>query len=103
MFLANRPQAAAAEPYTVTGRVCTSADWLVRNRLLPAINPGDSLAVMDAGAYFSSYSSNFAFPRPAIVMVRQGRASVVRQAETFEHLVAMDAVPELQTTAHGRT
>jgi diaminopimelate decarboxylase len=102
MFLANRPQAAPQESYTVTGRVCTSADWLVRNRLLPAITPGDTLAVMDAGAYFSSYSSNFAFPRPAIVMVGQGTATIVREAETFEHLVAMDAVPQLQPVAHGR-
>jgi hypothetical protein len=46
---------------------------------------------MDAGAYFSSYSSNFAFPRPAIVMVDDGIASVIRQEETFEHLIAMDA------------
>jgi diaminopimelate decarboxylase len=90
----------------VTGRVCTSADWLLRNRLLPALAEGDVLAVMDAGAYFSSYSSNFAFPRPAIVMVKGGKASILRAAESFEHLVAMDAgmsatrdaAPSLPTT-----
>ena len=90
VFVANRPTASVAMPYMVTGRVCTSADWLLRNRLLPELHAGDVLAVMDAGAYFSSYSSNFAFPRPAIVMIRDGRPRVIRNAESFEHLVAMD-------------
>jgi diaminopimelate decarboxylase len=90
VFVANRPLAPLEHPYMVTGRVCTSSDWLVRNRLLPRLQAHDALAVMDAGAYFSSYSSNFAFPRPAIVMVRDGTARVIRRAESFEHLVAMD-------------
>ena len=90
VFVANRPAAPVQVPYMVTGRVCTSADWLLRNRLLPELHPGDVLAVMDAGAYFSSYSSNFAFPRPAIVMIRDGQARVIRNAESFDHLVAMD-------------
>jgi diaminopimelate decarboxylase len=87
--------------YLVTGRVCTSADWLFRNRLLPRLSAGDTLAVMDAGAYFSSYSSNFAFPRPAVVMVKDGAATAIRNAESFEHLVAMDT-PEPSTPAISR-
>jgi diaminopimelate decarboxylase len=63
---------------------------MFKNRVLPKLQPGDVLAVMDAGAYFSSYSSNFAFPRPAIVMVHEGQAVLIRAAETFEHLTAMD-------------
>ena len=90
VFVAGRPVAPLETPYMVTGRVCTSADWLLRNRLLPTLQRGDALAVMDAGAYFSSYSSNFAFPRPAIVMVTKGQAAVVRDEESFQHLVAMD-------------
>lgn len=96
VLLPNRPSAPVESPYMVMGRVCTSADWLLRNRLLPALRPDDVLAVMDAGAYFSSYSSNFAFPRPAIVMVKDGQASVIRSAESFEHLTAMDRVPQLR-------
>jgi diaminopimelate decarboxylase len=63
---------------------------MFKNRLLPRLQPGDVLAVMDAGAYFSSYSSNFAFPRPAIVMIADGKASVIRATETFDHLTALD-------------
>ena len=90
VFVPSRPTAALETPYMVTGRVCTSADWLVRNRVLPTLQAGDALAVMDAGAYFSSYSSNFAFPRPPIVMIRDGQPSIIRNAESFDHLVAMD-------------
>jgi diaminopimelate decarboxylase len=90
VFVSSRPTAPLEVPYMVTGRVCTSADWLLRNRLLPTLHAGDALAVMDAGAYFSSYSSNFAFPRPAIVMVRNGEPVIIRDEESFAHLVAMD-------------
>ncbi len=92
-FVADRPEARPERLYNVMGRVCTSADWMFKNRFLPSLNTGDVIAVMDAGAYFSSYSSNFAFQRPAIVMVSEtGDASVLRRQESFEHLVAMDNV-----------
>ncbi|MGI0016970.1 MAG: diaminopimelate decarboxylase family protein, partial [Nitrososphaera sp.] len=90
VFLANRPYEKATELYQIIGRVCTPADWMFKNRCLPPLRPGDVLAVMDAGAYFSSYSSNFSFPRPPIVMVSEGGAHVIRNQETFEHLIAMD-------------
>jgi diaminopimelate decarboxylase len=77
--------------YHIMGRICTSADWMFRNRLMPELKADDVLAVMDAGAYFSSNASSFAFPRPAIVMVSEGKASLIRQEESFEHLIAMDS------------
>jgi diaminopimelate decarboxylase len=79
------------ESYHVMGRICTSADWMAKNLCLPQLQEGDVLATMDAGAYFSSYSSNFAFPRPAIVFVKEGgEVEIIRKAESFEHLVALD-------------
>ncbi|WP_353117867.1 diaminopimelate decarboxylase [Nitratidesulfovibrio sp.] len=89
-FLASDMRRPAARAYTVTGRVCTRSDWLFRARVLPELAAGDVLAVMDAGAYFSSYAMNFAFPRAAIVAVDGGRVSVLRRRESFRHLVAMD-------------
>lgn len=91
-FVANRPQARPERLYNVMGRVCTSADWMFKNRLLPRLDAGDVIAVMDAGAYFSSYSTNFAFQRPAIVMVSGTGATILRRQESFEHLVAMDNI-----------
>lgn len=90
VFVADRPNAPLTIPYQIMGRICTSADWMFKNRLLPELKPGDVLAVMDAGAYFSSYSTNFAFARPPIIMVSNETAQVIRQEETFEHLIALD-------------
>lgn len=90
IFVANRMRAACTSNYHLMGRLCTAADWLAKNRCLPALARGDVLAVMDAGAYFTSYSSNFAFPRPGIVMLDRGNVKPLRRPESFEHLVAMD-------------
>lgn len=90
VFLADRPLARLDAAYQVMGRICTSADWMLKNRFLPRLAPGDILAVMDAGAYFSSYSSNFAFQRPAIVFVENEGVRIIRREESFEHLVGMD-------------
>ena len=40
--------------------------------------------------YFFSYSTNFAFPRPAVVLAARGRTTVLRCEESYEHLCAMD-------------
>jgi len=90
IFVANRVPAEMDTNYQVMGRICTSADWLAKNRYLPESRPGDILAIMDAGAYFSSYSSTFAFPRPSIISVDNGRINVLRKQETFEYLTELD-------------
>jgi diaminopimelate decarboxylase len=92
MFVANRPKDKKCQFYNIVGRVCTSADWLMKNRFLPELNDKDILAVMDAGAYFSSYSTNFAFQRPAIIIVDGDSVTLLRKNETFEHLIAMDTI-----------
>jgi diaminopimelate decarboxylase len=61
-------------------------DLLYRNWRLPALQPADVLAVMDAGAYFTSFANNFAFPRPAVVGVAAGRHRLLHERETFQHM-----------------
>jgi diaminopimelate decarboxylase len=90
VFLANRSEEPLTDTYHIMGRICTSSDWMFRNRLMPELRVGDILAVMDAGAYFSSNASNFAFPRPAIVLIGYGTSTEIRRQEEFEHLVGMD-------------
>ncbi len=90
IFVANRIQAEMDTNYQVMGRICTSADWLAKNRCLPESRPGDILAIMDAGAYFSSYSSTFAFPRPSIISIDNGQIELLRKPETFEYLTELD-------------
>lgn len=91
-LLANDMRRPLARAYTVTGRVCTRSDWLYRGKVLPELASQDLLAIMDAGAYFSSYAMNFAFPRAQIVAVEDDCVRVLRRRESFAHLTAMDEV-----------
>lgn len=81
--------------YTLVGPICTPGDtlrWAVR---LPELRVGDTLAIMDAGAYFVPFSTSFSFPRPGIVMIEDGSVTPLRRAETFDDLLRLDvgAVP----------
>jgi diaminopimelate decarboxylase len=76
--------------YTIVGPICSPVDTLYRAVRLPQLCPGDSLAIMDAGAYFVPFATSFSFPQPAIVMVDDGRCRLIRRAERFEDLVMLD-------------
>jgi diaminopimelate decarboxylase len=72
----------------VVGPICESGDFLAKDRGLPRVEPGELLAVMSAGAYGHTMSSNYnARPRVPEVMVRGNRFYVVRERETFDDLV----------------
>ncbi len=72
----------------VVGPICESGDFLAKDRVLPRCEPGELLAVMSAGAYGHTMSSNYnARPRTPEVMVRGDRLYVVRDRETFDDLV----------------
>jgi len=74
------------QTYDVVGPVCESGDWLGRARRL-ALREGDLLAVLSAGAYGMSMSSNYnTRPRAAEVMVDAGEAFVVRERERLDDL-----------------
>jgi len=86
-----RPRAGAAEPVDVVGPVCETGDFLARGRELAPVEPGDLLAVRDAGAYGFVMSSNYNLRgRAAEVMVDAAEARLVRRRETFEDLVATE-------------
>jgi len=92
ILVANKLSSLPRQNYHVVGRICMSADFIVKNKLLPKLEPKDIIAVMDAGAYFSSYSSNFGFPRPAIIKVCNGESTILRHKETIDHLTSIDTV-----------
>jgi len=83
---------AQPQQYDVVGPVCESADFLGKNRSL-AIEQGDLLAVMSAGAYGFVMSSNYnTRPRAAEVMVSGDEAYVVRERENVEDLFADESL-----------
>jgi diaminopimelate decarboxylase len=72
----------------VVGPVCESADFLGKDRDLSNIKSGNLLAVMGAGAYGFSMSSNYnSRRRPAEVMVRNNKVFILRKQETYQDLV----------------
>jgi diaminopimelate decarboxylase len=80
----------ADQTYTVVGPICSPGDTLYRAVRLPRLEPGDTLAIMDSGAYFVPFSTSFSFPRPAIVMTDGGAVSSLRRRETFDDIVCCD-------------
>ena len=90
-LLANRVDAAAATPVTVAGRYCESGDLLIRDLPLPPAQPGDLLAMAVAGAYTLSMASTYNMtPRPALILVGEGRAKLIQRREQEEELLARD-------------
>jgi diaminopimelate decarboxylase len=79
-----------AHRYQIVGPVCESADFLGRDRTL-ALAEGDLLAVMSAGAYGMSMSSNYnSRPRAAEVMVDGAASYLIRERETIAELMARE-------------
>jgi diaminopimelate decarboxylase len=79
----------------VVGPICESSDFLAKDRGLPMPAAGDYLAVMSAGAYGFSMSSNYnSRPRAPEVLVKGGQYFVIRQRETWEDLVRPETIPD---------
>lgn len=97
VFVANKMHSANNPEYVVCGRLCASADLLYKGIRLPRLDEGDVLAVMDAGAYFVGTGSNFAYPRPPVLMARDGKARVIRERESYDDLVRKDAIGGFST------
>lgn len=93
-FVANRGDDDPRQVYALAGPICTPGDTLQWALWLPKLQAGDTLAVMDAGAYFVPFATSFSFPRPAIVMLDSGAVRLLRRAESFDDLVNLDAFPQ---------
>jgi diaminopimelate decarboxylase len=93
-----RPVIEPASPekavFDVVGPICESGDFLGKERDMPLIKNGDLLAVMSAGAYGFSMSSNYnSRPRAAEVLVRGNEYHIVRERETYNDLIKGEKVP----------
>ena len=85
----------AGRPRTVdvVGPVCETGDFFARDRKLGPVEPGDLVALLDAGAYGMAQSSNYnTRPRAAEVLVEGGKARLIRRRETVADLLAPEMV-----------
>jgi diaminopimelate decarboxylase len=78
--------------YEIVGPVCESSDVVGRDRMLPALEVGDLLAIRDAGAYGAVMSSNYnRRPLPPEVLADSGAWRIVRRRQTVAELLSLES------------
>ena len=83
--------AAGDRHYEIVGPVCESSDVVGRDRMLPALKPGDLVAIRDAGAYGSAMASNYnRRPLPAEVLVDDGTWRIIRRRQTIDDQLSLE-------------
>ena len=93
--IANKYGKACTSRYEVVGPICESGDYIAHDRVLPDPEEGDIVAVYCAGAYGFSMSSPYnSRPRCAEVLVNEGKAELIREAEEIEDLWRHQIIPE---------
>ena len=91
--VANSMSDSPDETVTLAGKFCESGDILVRDISLPALEAGDVIAIPASGAYAPSMASNYNLnPRPAVIMVKEGSAQLIRRRETYNDMMICDVV-----------
>jgi len=84
-----KPRAGKPRIVDVVGPICETGDFFARDRKLAPVEPGDLLAILDAGAYGMAQSSNYnTRMRPPEVLVEGAKARLIRRRETMADLLA---------------
>ncbi len=79
----------------LVGPICESGDFLAKDREMPQFERGDLVAVMSAGAYGFTMSSNYnSRPRVSEVMVAGDRFHIIREREEYYDLVEAEKIPD---------
>ncbi len=79
----------------VVGPICESGDFLAKDRILPVLKQGEMIAVMSAGAYGFTMSSNYnSRPRVPEILVNGSQFNIIRERETYDDLVRGETVPD---------
>ena len=83
------------ETVTIAGRYCETGDILIKDITLPKLTHGDLIAVLSTGAYNYSMSSNYNMvPRPACILVENGKSEIIIERETFEDITKTHKMPK---------
>ncbi|MPM92521.1 Diaminopimelate decarboxylase [bioreactor metagenome] len=93
-YIANKLNEERNKIVTIAGKCCESGDVLIWDLLVPnTIKRGDILAVMSTGAYNYSMASNYnKIPKPAVVMITQGKDRIIVKRESYEDLIALEII-----------
>jgi diaminopimelate decarboxylase len=93
VLVANKADKEEQFKASIAGKYCESGDILARDVTIAAVTSGDIIAMPVGGAYAIPMSSNYNMvPRPAIIMVNNKTARIIRRRENYEDLMRLDAV-----------
>ncbi|WIF93985.1 diaminopimelate decarboxylase [Caminicella sporogenes] len=94
-LIANKVDSEKNKLVTIAGKCCESGDILIWNLRVPKVASGDILAVLNTGAYNYSMANNYnKTPRPAVVLVNEGKSEIIVERETYDDLLMRCRVPE---------
>ena len=93
VLVANKASNDETANVTIAGKYCESGDILARDVSLASVSAGDIIATPVSGAYSIPMSSNYNMvPRPAIVMVKDSKARLIRKRENYKDLMRLDLI-----------
>ncbi|MGO4958402.1 diaminopimelate decarboxylase family protein [Luteococcus sp. Sow4_B9] len=90
IFANTDPAGATDHEYRLVGPTCAPWDTLLHSWYGPELHTGDTLTVMDTGAYFVPMATTFSFAEPGVLLVDEGREVMLRRGERFEDIIALD-------------
>jgi len=94
MYVVGKLNSKKQEKVNIVGQVCENTDVLAKDREMPPIHRGDLIAILNAGAYGFSMSSNYnTRPRAAEVLIRRGKDSLIREREDITDIVERQIIP----------
>jgi diaminopimelate decarboxylase len=92
-LVANKVSDGEPTNVTIAGKYCESGDILARDVSLASVSAGDIIAIPVSGAYSIPMSSNYnMITRPAIAMVKDGKARLIRKRESYKDLMRLDSI-----------
>jgi len=90
-LIANKVTEDEVEQVSIAGKFCESADILAKDVKVPRVVPGDTVVIPVAGAYCLPLASNYnASLKPAVVLVKEGKARIIRRRESYDDLMRYD-------------
>jgi diaminopimelate decarboxylase len=94
MYVVNKLNERRKEIVHIVGQICENTDFLAKDRMMPVIEEGDVIAILNAGAYGYSMSSNYnTRPRAAEVLIHKGEDFLIREREDITDILDRQRVP----------
>jgi len=94
MYVVNKLNERKKEKVNIVGQICENTDFLAKDRMMPVIEEGDLIAILNAGAYGYSMSSNYnTRPRAAEVLIHNKEDFLIREREDITDIMDRQRIP----------